>query len=129
MRETRWRRPMAPSSTGSTRTEAVAAASDGGTRYSGPWGPPGGAAKADDASMDPALDGLEELERDECLRLLATAEIGRVIISTGALPAALPVNFFLDGDAIIFRTAPGTKLSAACDHAVVAFEVDSIDPV
>ena len=40
----------------------------------------------------------------------------------------LPVNFRFDGAQVLFRTAAGTKLDAATDHAVVAFEADEIDP-
>jgi hypothetical protein len=39
------------------------------------------------------------------------------------------VNFALVGDAIVVRTAAGSKLDAALANAVVAFEVDSIDAV
>ena len=74
-------------------------------------------------------NGLEILDRDECLRLLAQAVIGRVGVSSGALPRVLPVNFRLDGGRILIRTARGTKLDAAAANAVVAFEVDDIDPV
>jgi nitroimidazol reductase NimA-like FMN-containing flavoprotein (pyridoxamine 5'-phosphate oxidase superfamily) len=72
-------------------------------------------------------NGLEVLDRDECLRLLATATLGRVGVSAGALPSVLPVNFRLDGDRILFSTRAGTKLDAATDDAVVAFEVDETD--
>ena len=65
---------------------------------------------------------------DECHALLATAQIGRVVLSIDALPAALPVNYRLIDDAIVFRTAPGTKLTAALRHTVVGFELDEIDP-
>ena len=65
---------------------------------------------------------------DECHALLATAQIGRVVLSIDALPAALPVNPRLIDDAIVFRTGPGTKLTAALRHTVVGFEVDEIDP-
>lgn len=68
------------------------------------------------------------MSKADCRGLLATAEIGRVIISLSALPAALPVTYRLLGDAIVFRTAPGTKLTAAVDRAVVGFEVDELDP-
>ncbi len=74
-------------------------------------------------------NGLEVLDRDECLRLLGEAVIGRVGVSSGALPRVLPVNFRLDGDRILIRTGRGTKLDAATANAVVAFEVDDIDPV
>ena len=77
--------------------------------------------------MELDRNGLEVLGRDECLRLLATATLGRVGVTTGALPSVLPVNFRLDRDRILFRTGVGTKLDAATDNAVVAFEVDEID--
>jgi len=68
---------------------------------------------------------LETLDRHECLRLMATASVGRVGVSVRALPAILPVNFALIGTNIVIRTVPGTKLDAAMDRTVVAFEVDS----
>jgi nitroimidazol reductase NimA-like FMN-containing flavoprotein (pyridoxamine 5'-phosphate oxidase superfamily) len=46
----------------------------------------------------------------------------------GALPVVLPVNYRMVGDHIVFRTAAGTKLEAASSGAVVAFEIDGIDP-
>jgi nitroimidazol reductase NimA-like FMN-containing flavoprotein (pyridoxamine 5'-phosphate oxidase superfamily) len=61
--------------------------------------------------------------------LLATARLGRIAITSGALPVILPVNFRLFGDEILFRTGRGTKLDAATRGAVVAFEVDAMDPM
>jgi uncharacterized protein len=77
--------------------------------------------------MEVDRNGLEVLGRDESLRLLSTAVLGRIAITSGALPTVLPVNFRWDGRRILFRTGVGTKLSAATSHAVVAFEVDEID--
>lgn len=74
-------------------------------------------------------NGLEVLPRAECMLLLAKATIGRVGVSSGALPTVLPVNYCLDEDRIVIRTVPGTKLDAALANAVVAFEVDDIDPI
>jgi nitroimidazol reductase NimA-like FMN-containing flavoprotein (pyridoxamine 5'-phosphate oxidase superfamily) len=68
---------------------------------------------------------LETLDRAECLNLMATAPVGRIGVSIGALPAIIPVNFALVGANIVIRTVPGAKLDAATRHAVVAFEVDS----
>jgi nitroimidazol reductase NimA-like FMN-containing flavoprotein (pyridoxamine 5'-phosphate oxidase superfamily) len=49
-------------------------------------------------------DGLEVLSEEECRALLAQCEVGRVAITSGALPSILPVNFaLLDGD-IVFMT-------------------------
>jgi nitroimidazol reductase NimA-like FMN-containing flavoprotein (pyridoxamine 5'-phosphate oxidase superfamily) len=74
-------------------------------------------------------EGLEILTEDESRELLATAVVGRVAISVGALPVVLPVNFgVLDGD-VVFATGEGLKLRSAMDDTMVGFEVDDIDPV
>ncbi|MGW2642807.1 pyridoxamine 5'-phosphate oxidase family protein [Streptomyces sp. NPDC001348] len=73
-------------------------------------------------------DGFRELGRHECLRLLATAPIGRVVYTRQALPAVVPVNFGLDADgAVLLRTPATSELARAVDGAVVAFEADSAD--
>lgn len=77
--------------------------------------------------MEVDRNGLEILDREQCLALLAGVTIGRVGLTTGALPTVLPVNFYLDGDRILIRTGEGTKLDAALRGAVVAFEVDDFD--
>jgi nitroimidazol reductase NimA-like FMN-containing flavoprotein (pyridoxamine 5'-phosphate oxidase superfamily) len=80
-------------------------------------------------SMEVDRSGLEVLGRDECLRLLASATLGRIGFTSGALPAVLPVNFHLDGERILVRTGRGSQLDAALQNAVVAFEVDEFDPI
>lgn len=70
---------------------------------------------------------MEGLTRQECLDLLATTTLGRVAVTIGAVPAVLPVNYALLDGAVVFRSAPGTKLSAAVLGTVVAFEVDQAD--
>lgn len=70
---------------------------------------------------------LVELDRRACLALLCTAEVGRVIYTDSALPAALPVNFMLDDEEVVFRTGGGGKLVAATRNAVVGFQVDELD--
>lgn len=72
-------------------------------------------------------NGLIILSREESLRLLAGASIGRVGLCMHALPTVLPVNFVLDGDTIVIRTGAGSKLEAAMHNAVVAFQADQID--
>jgi nitroimidazol reductase NimA-like FMN-containing flavoprotein (pyridoxamine 5'-phosphate oxidase superfamily) len=66
------------------------------------------------------------LIRQECLDLLAEQEVGRIAVVLGRQPLIFPVNYVLDGDTIVFRTDPGTKLAAA-SFELVAFEVDRID--
>lgn len=79
--------------------------------------------------MESNGNGLIELSRDECLRLLGTAHVGRVGLSMRALPVVLPVNFVLDGESVVFRTGAGTKQQAAVSNTVVAFEVDHVNPL
>jgi uncharacterized protein len=72
-------------------------------------------------------EGLELLTDAEARDLLRQGEVGRVGLTLGAMPAIFPVNYaVIDGD-IVFRTAPGSKLAAAADRTVVAFEVDDYD--
>jgi uncharacterized protein len=72
--------------------------------------------------------GLAELNRDECMALLANATFGRVGVSVDALPAILPVRIALRDDAVMFRTVPGTKLAFAASRSVLAVEADHYDP-
>ncbi|WP_086825018.1 pyridoxamine 5'-phosphate oxidase family protein [Allokutzneria sp. NRRL B-24872] len=70
---------------------------------------------------------LEVLGTEECLRLLGTAQLGRIAYTDQALPAVVPVNFVLHDGSVVFRTGHGGKLAAAVRNAVVAFEVDDVD--
>ena len=79
--------------------------------------------------MTPMLDartGLEVIDPDECRRLLAADEVGRLALIDGGTPAVFPITYAVDGDAVVFRTAPGTKLSAG-PRRRVAFEIDRFD--
>jgi nitroimidazol reductase NimA-like FMN-containing flavoprotein (pyridoxamine 5'-phosphate oxidase superfamily) len=69
---------------------------------------------------------LEELGRQDCLNLLATASVGRVGFIVDGKPEVLPVNYGLDGDTVVFRTAEGSALNHA-SLSVIAFEVDHIE--
>jgi nitroimidazol reductase NimA-like FMN-containing flavoprotein (pyridoxamine 5'-phosphate oxidase superfamily) len=73
--------------------------------------------------------GLESIEREECLRLLRHGHVGRVGVIDGGRPVVLPVNYAMDGDRVVFRTAGGTKFDAAVRGATVAFEIDGADPM
>lgn len=75
--------------------------------------------------------GLEVIDRDECLQLLAEHQhsVGRLAFVEARQPAILPVNYALSEDRVIFRTAQGTKLDMALRGAQVAFEIDHVDDV
>ena len=47
---------------------------------------------------------LTQLSRDECLRLMASVPVGRIIYTRRAPPAVELVNFALDHDDIVIRT-------------------------
>ncbi len=71
--------------------------------------------------------GLETLSFDACLRLLASVPLGRVGFYADGEMVILPVNHVMDGQDVIFRTAYGSKLTAAEEQDVVAFEADDYD--
>lgn len=75
------------------------------------------------------VPALGELSRHECLELLRSHEVGRLAVATpGASPLVVPVNYLVDGDAIVFRTGTGSKLRAL-RGTPVSFQVDELDPI
>ena len=70
--------------------------------------------------------GIEVLDQDACLTLLAADEVGRLGVIAGGAPRIFPVNYVLDGDTIVFRTASGTKLDAGV-RSPACFELDALD--
>lgn len=70
--------------------------------------------------------GIEIIDRGECLALLAGDVVGRIGIVVHGAPLVLPVNYVLDGEAIVFRTGPGSKLATA-ERAPACFEIDGFD--
>lgn len=72
---------------------------------------------------------LVTLPRAECLALLATTTIGRVVFNERALPAVMPVSYGLVGEDVVLCTVAGSRLERAARDGVLAFEVDEIDPV
>ena len=69
---------------------------------------------------------IAELSRDECMRLLADHDVGRLVVVEERVPLVFPVNYVLDGDAVVIRTGTGTKLYGAT-RSSVSFEVDDLD--
>jgi nitroimidazol reductase NimA-like FMN-containing flavoprotein (pyridoxamine 5'-phosphate oxidase superfamily) len=70
--------------------------------------------------------GIEVVPSQECLQLLAGEVVGRIGFVDAGRAEVLPVNYVLDGEAVVFRTAAGSKLDGAT-RAPVVFEVDRID--
>ncbi len=76
-------------------------------------------------SDDPAP---QQLSRGDCLALMASVPVGRIIYTSRALPAVDLVHFALEHGDIVIGTDRGGKLAAAVRGAVVAFEADCLDP-
>jgi len=71
---------------------------------------------------------LDVLDEPECRQLLRDRTFGRVGVQIGTELAVLPVYYAIVDDDIVFRTSPGTKLTAALVGARVAFEIDNPSP-
>lgn len=68
-----------------------------------------------------------ELTVDECWEFLAAHELGRLAFRLIDDMYITPVNYAVDGDKVLFRTAPGNKLFGVELGGQVAFEVDEVD--
>ena len=77
--------------------------------------------------MADSIEPYEELSTDNCWGYLAAQEVGRLGVSVDGLAEILPINFALDGEFIVFRTAEGSKLAKITVNNNVAFEVDGWD--
>jgi nitroimidazol reductase NimA-like FMN-containing flavoprotein (pyridoxamine 5'-phosphate oxidase superfamily) len=73
--------------------------------------------------------GLVVLTFEECLERMAASGVGRVAFLADGEIEVLPVNYTVEGARVAFRSASGSKLEAAVEQAVVAFEVDAYDRV
>jgi nitroimidazol reductase NimA-like FMN-containing flavoprotein (pyridoxamine 5'-phosphate oxidase superfamily) len=71
--------------------------------------------------------GLAILPLNECLRLLGSVSVGRIGFQADGEVVILPVNHLVDEQSVAFRTAAGSKLSAADGQAHVVFEADDYD--
>jgi nitroimidazol reductase NimA-like FMN-containing flavoprotein (pyridoxamine 5'-phosphate oxidase superfamily) len=71
---------------------------------------------------------VETLGHRDCWALLASATVGRLALVLGDSVEIFPVNHVVDHGTVVFRTAPGTKLTGIRGTTRVAFEVDGVDP-
>lgn len=70
--------------------------------------------------------GPSRMDRAECLALLEAEDVGRLAVVQGNVPAIFPVNYVLDGEDIVFRSAPGSKVAHGAGSPA-AFEIDHLD--
>lgn len=76
-----------------------------------------------DEHNNSAIDSLSD---PECYQLLDGRTVGRIGVIVEQYPLIIPVNYAMDGDAVVIRTAPGTVVAGA-DGANVTFQVDEFD--
>jgi len=76
------------------------------------------------AAPDPHLVTIDD---EQCRGYLAGGGVGRVIFRSAGRPVALPVNFKMLGDDVIFRSENNGEVSAVASEEPVSFEVDRID--
>ncbi len=70
---------------------------------------------------------LHELDRAQCLELLATKRVGRIAYCTPDGPEVLPLNYVVHDESVLFRTSPHSALGRQLQLATAAFQVDEID--
>lgn len=64
------------------------------------------------------------LEAAECWELLRTKRVGRLVTHVGDVVDIFPINYVVDGESIVIRTAEGTKLTEMTISSGVLFEID-----
>jgi uncharacterized protein len=70
----------------------------------------------------------EVLSVHECWRYLRSSSVGRLAVTGTAGPEIFPVNYLPEDGTLIFRTGPGTKMSALLGGDLVALEADGLNP-
>ncbi|MBD7956164.1 pyridoxamine 5'-phosphate oxidase family protein [Microbacterium sp. Sa4CUA7] len=74
--------------------------------------------------MDQTQDPVAVLSDEECWEKLTQQQLGRIVTHVNAVMDIFPVNFVVDDHAIVFRTAPGSKLFELTVNDEVLFQVD-----
>ncbi|WP_447943511.1 pyridoxamine 5'-phosphate oxidase family protein [Microbacterium aurum] len=69
-------------------------------------------------------DAVRLLTDDECWDRLAEQQLGRLVTHVGDVLDIFPVNYTVDGESLVFRTAEGSKLTELTINDQVLFEVD-----
>ena len=67
---------------------------------------------------------VHELDTEQCWELLRAGEFGRLAFHLAEQVHITPINYAVDGDTLLFRTAEGSKLLGVVMNSDVAFEID-----
>ncbi len=74
--------------------------------------------------MDEMNEVVSRLSEHECWDRLQTQQLGRLVTHVGEVLDVFPVNYVVDDETIVFRTAEGSKLFELTVNDEVLFEVD-----
>jgi len=70
---------------------------------------------------------LREIDRAECLELLANQRVGRVAYCDDLGPVVLPVNYALDQETVLIQISPHSTLARNLRSARASFQIDDFD--
>lgn len=74
-----------------------------------------------------ADEGVTQLSVEQCWDLLRAHEFGRLAFRLVNEVHITPINYAVDHEALLFRTAEGNKLLSVAMGSEVAFEIDEYD--
>jgi len=74
--------------------------------------------------MEQNENPINELSDRECWERLATQDVGRLVTRVRDVIDIFPVNYVVDGESVVLRTAEGSKLMELVISEDVLFEVD-----
>ena len=69
-------------------------------------------------------DVITELNSEQCWEMLRAEEFGRLAFHLVDEVHITPINYAVDGETLLFRTAEGSKLLGVVMGSDVAFEID-----
>jgi len=72
-------------------------------------------------------EGVTQLSVEQCWEMLRANEFGRLAFRLVDEVHITPINYAVDHEALLFRTAEGNKLLSVAMGSEVAFEIDEYD--
>ena len=74
--------------------------------------------------MEEITDAVAKFDDEQCWDRLKSEQLGRLVTHVGDVLDIFPVNYVVDAESLVFRTAGGSKLFELTINDEVLFEVD-----